>query len=35
MNLLSKKYRLMLKTGVGGLIGLPLPSYTQGAYPNR
>lgn len=35
MNLLSKKRRLILQAGVGGLIGLPLPSYSQGAYPNR
>ena len=35
MNLLSKKRRLILQAGVGGLVGLSLPSYAQGAYPNR
>ena len=35
MNLLSKKRRLVLQAGVGSLLGLPLPSYSQGAYPNR
>lgn len=35
MNFLSKKRRLILQAGVGSLLGLPLPTFAQGAYPNR